>query len=292
MDYYNVLGVDKNASETEIKKKYKQLALKFHPDRNKEPGAEDKFKEISEAYEVLGNPEKRKNYDKYGSAGGNENMFQGGQTRHMSKEEAENLFGMFMGGKGHFGMDSDDDEGVHINMSGGHPFGQMFMGGIGGMGDMRDILGQRMRQRQPREQEYQVECTLEDLYSGDVRYVNINNNTHQLKIRPGLEDGKKFSKFENMVFSIKEKTNERFQRKGANLILKEKIKLTTDEALKGFTKTIRLLDGEKYMLTLDKIPRSSYVHTIKGKGMPIDNKKQIIGYGDLSVEFDVIFQLK
>jgi DnaJ-class molecular chaperone len=65
--------------------------------------------------------------------------------------------------------------------------------------------------------------------------------------------------------------------------------LTCDEAKKGFTKQIRLLDGEKYNLTLSKIPNSSYVHTIKGKAMPNEEKKQIIGYGDLLVEFDVQF---
>jgi DnaJ-class molecular chaperone len=312
MDYYNILGVDKNASDDEIKKTYKKLALKYHPDRNKDPGAEEKFKQIGEAYEVLGDPEKRKNYDRFGSAGEPGNPFGGGgmhggfQARHMSREEAENLFGMFMGGRNPFG-DSDDDEGIHIG--GGHPFGQMFMGGMpgmGGMSDMGDILRHHMmaqnmhaqqmkqqRQKQaqqvPQEQEYQIECSLEDLYSGDVRYVNINDNTHELRIRPGLENGKKFSKFGNLMFSVKELPNERFERQGSTLKLKEKIILTCDEAKKGFTKQIRLLDGEKYNLTLSKIPNSSYVHTIKGKGMPIEEKKQIIGYGDLLVEFDVQF---
>lgn len=316
MDYYNILGLDKNASDEEIKKTYKKLALKFHPDRNKEQGAEDKFKQIAEAYEVLGDPEKRKQYDRFGSVG--ENPFQGGnpfggsggfQQRHMSREEAENLFGMFMGGKSSFG-DSDDDEGIHIGGMGGHPFGQMFMGGMGGMGgmhDMGDILRQHMnaqnmhaqnmrqqrQQRQPppqqREQEYQIECSLEELHSGDMKHININNNTHELKIRPGLENGKKFCKFANIIFSIKELPNERFERNGNNLKLKEKIELTSNEASSGFTRTIRLIGGEKYVLTLDKIPKSSYVHTIKGKGMPIDDKKQIVGYGDLLVEFDVSF---
>lgn len=67
-DYYEILGVPKNASEEQIKKAYRELALKYHPDRNKEKSAEEKFKGINEAYSVLGEPEKRAQYDAYGSA--------------------------------------------------------------------------------------------------------------------------------------------------------------------------------------------------------------------------------
>ena len=68
-NYYNILGVEKNASEDEIKKAYRKMALKYHPDKNKDPGAEDMFKEISEAYEVLSDKDKRAAFDRYGSEG-------------------------------------------------------------------------------------------------------------------------------------------------------------------------------------------------------------------------------
>ena len=68
-DYYEVLGLSKGASEEEIKKAYRKMAKKYHPDINKEPGAEEKFKEINEAYEVLSDPQKKATYDQFGHAG-------------------------------------------------------------------------------------------------------------------------------------------------------------------------------------------------------------------------------
>ena len=109
-DYYEVLGVSKNADEKDIKKAYRKLAMKYHPDVNKEPDAEDKFKEINEAYEVLSDESKRKAYDTYGFAGvdpnfagGQGNPFQGGSFSF------DDLFGgggggFSSGGFGGFGM--------------------------------------------------------------------------------------------------------------------------------------------------------------------------------------------
>jgi len=78
-DYYDVLGVAKNASEAEIKSAYRKLALKYHPDKNQDdPSAEDKFKEAAEAYEVLSNSEKRATYDRFGHAGMGQGGFGGG----------------------------------------------------------------------------------------------------------------------------------------------------------------------------------------------------------------------
>ncbi|HJO81904.1 MAG TPA: DnaJ domain-containing protein, partial [SAR202 cluster bacterium] len=67
-DYYEVLGIPKNASEEDVKKAFRKLALEYHPDRNKEEGAEDRFKEVNEAYQVLSNQKKRADYDRFGHA--------------------------------------------------------------------------------------------------------------------------------------------------------------------------------------------------------------------------------
>src|SRR5687768_17797793 len=83
-DYYEILELQKNASKDEIKNTYRKLALKYHPDRNKSPGAEEKFKEISEAYAVLSDDEKRKKYDTYGHVG-SEDVFRGRSEEHTSE---------------------------------------------------------------------------------------------------------------------------------------------------------------------------------------------------------------
>src|SRR5699024_8779032 len=98
-DYYDVLGVSKDADKTEIKKAYRKLARKYHPDVNKEPDAADKFKEATEAYDVLNNDQKRAQYDQFGHAGPQGQGFGGG----FGAEDFggfSDIFDMFFGGGG------------------------------------------------------------------------------------------------------------------------------------------------------------------------------------------------
>ena len=95
-DYYDILGVEKSASGDEIKKAYRKIAIKFHPDKNPDDkDAEEKFKEAAEAYEVLSHPEKRQQYDRFGHAGMNGGGFSGGG---MSMEDIFSQFGDIFGG--------------------------------------------------------------------------------------------------------------------------------------------------------------------------------------------------
>ena len=105
-DYYEVLGLSKGASDDDIKKAYRKLAKKYHPDVNKEPGAEEKFKEINEAYSVLTDPQKKAAYDQFGHAG-MEGAFGGGQGGFSGFggagfEDLSDIFESFMGGSGGF----------------------------------------------------------------------------------------------------------------------------------------------------------------------------------------------
>ena len=102
-DYYEVLGVDKNASEEDIKKAYRKIAIKYHPDRN--PGskeAEEKFKEAAEAYDVLHDPQKRQQYDQFGFDAGKMGGFGGGFSGDFSMDDIFSMFGDVFGGRGGF----------------------------------------------------------------------------------------------------------------------------------------------------------------------------------------------
>ena len=102
-DYYEVLGVDKNASEEDIKKAYRKIAIKYHPDRN--PGskeAEEKFKEAAEAYDVLHDPQKRQQYDQFGFDGPNMGGFGGFSSGGFSMDDIFSMFGDVFGGRGGF----------------------------------------------------------------------------------------------------------------------------------------------------------------------------------------------
>ena len=139
-DYYDVLGVDKDASQQEIKKAYRKLALKYHPDKSDDPDAEEKFKEISEAYAVLSDQEKRQRYDRYGHAG-------------IDQEYSyEDIFR---------GADFSD-------IFGDLGFNDIFKQFFGGFG------GQRQRQRRGRDILYKLEISLEDAYHGNEKEVTLN----------------------------------------------------------------------------------------------------------------------
>jgi molecular chaperone DnaJ len=153
-DYYEVLGVQKNASKEEIKNAYRKLALQYHPDRNKEPTAEEKFKELSEAYAVLSDDEKRKRYDMYGHVGAEE-AFRGSEAnfeeifRDAGFGGFRDIFDQIFGRRG--GFFGDD----------------LFSFGFGGGG------GSSSRRR-GRDIVYDMELTLEDVLKGKKEEVEVS----------------------------------------------------------------------------------------------------------------------
>ncbi|MDE1761762.1 MAG: DnaJ domain-containing protein [Candidatus Micrarchaeota archaeon] len=122
-DYYHVLGVQKSASADQIKKAYRELALKYHPDRNKDKGAEDRFKEINEAYAVLSDPQKRQQYDMFGAeqfgrSFSEEDIFRGFNTEDLFRDMFGQGFGFggFEGGP-FGGFQQQEQTGVSLNLS-------------------------------------------------------------------------------------------------------------------------------------------------------------------------------
>jgi curved DNA-binding protein len=163
-DYYQVLGVPKTAGAEEIKKKYRKLAVQFHPDKNQgNKSAEDKFKEISEAYEVLGDPEKRKKYDQLG-----QNWKQRGGSYSTGRQAGRNdEFGDFFGGGTGF---SDFFEAFFGSQSTG--FGRP-----------------KQRAMRGRDLESVLELSLSEAYHGTERIVLVNDNQVKMTIKAGVRDG-------------------------------------------------------------------------------------------------------
>ena len=199
-DYYETLGVPRDASNEDIRKAYRKLARENHPDVNKDPGAEDRFKEISEAYEVLRDPDKRKRYDQLGAnwkagqdvsgAPGWEDVFRRGRQRGGARAGA----GGGGGPSGGFG------DGVRVEFGGdldGADFSEFFGdlfggGGGGGRSSIFDSFGGGSgRTRRSADQEAMLELSLEEAAAGGTRRLSIDGRDLEVDIPPGVRDGQR-----------------------------------------------------------------------------------------------------
>lgn len=243
-DYYELLGVDKNASQEEIKKAYRKLAKKYHPDMNAgNEKAQEKFKEINEAYEVLGNENKRKKYDTLGSG----YNFYGGQEFDPSQfgfgDGVHFEFGGRDGGAGSF---SD-----FFNMFFGgnaHDIGDLF-------GRRRGFSGSQMQKGQDVESE--IEVTLKEAYEGATRRISLRvgneYKTISVKIPKGMIPGKKIKiKGQgspgingapgDLYLKVKLSQDDQFKLEGLDII--SEVRLTPWEALFGAKVVVSTLDGK------------------------------------------------
>ena len=273
-DYYKTLGVQKNASQDEIKKAFRKLAHEHHPD--KQGGNSDKFKEANEAYTVLSDEGKRKQYDQFGSAG------PGG-----------------FGGAGGFGGQG----GFNAN-----DFGFDFSGfnqGQGGFGggnvefDLNDILGGifgggRPRQRRGRTIAVDVELTFEESIFGAERTINLDKQL-SVKIPPGIENGETLRVAGageavqggisgDLHVRIHVREHAIWQKEGHNLTTELEIKLS--DALLGMQYNLKTLDGD---VTL-KIPEGigfGEILRVKGKGVPTTSRGKDGHRGDILVRINI-----
>lgn len=206
-DYYDILGVSKNASDAEIKASYRKQALKWHPDRNKSEGAAEKFKEINKAFEVLSDPKKKAMYDQYGESAFNRGGYGG------------------PGGQG-FGQQGPFTY-TYTNMGGeGNPFENM---DFGGFSDPFEIFEQFFGFQSPfsgrgrqRRQAFEIELTFDEAVHGTKKETVIKGEQKTIKIPAGVDTGMSI-RFSDFDLHIKVKPHAFFKREGQNIYFEKEI---------------------------------------------------------------------
>ena len=192
-DYYQILGINRNASDEEIKKAYRRLAMQYHPDRNpeKEKWANEKSKEINEAYAVLGDPQKRRQYDQFGTVGNIGDIFGSPFTRGTFEDMMRDF------GSAGLGVDFLDD--IFSEFLGGRRFSfKKFSRGFGGPRGVRfktpgginldEIFGQRAQAQDLR---YEITLTREQAALGLEKDLTRRGKTLKVKIPAGIKTGTK-----------------------------------------------------------------------------------------------------
>ncbi|MEE8525415.1 MAG: DnaJ C-terminal domain-containing protein [Thermoanaerobaculia bacterium] len=296
-DYYATLGVLQKASADEIQKAYRKLARKYHPDVNSKPGAEERFKEITEAYEVLKDPEKRKTYDRYGSQWKSFQGPGGGQPGAGFPPGFENVRFDFGGGGGGFGG-GDHSSFFDMLFGSGGPFG----GGGAGAGPRSrgrrsglDMRGQ--------DQEARIALTIEEAAEGGDRRITVSDpvsgqgKTYSVKIPPGVREGQKVrlagrggpgaagSPPGDLFLKVELKPHDHFQLEGHDLHVT--VPVTPWDAALGAEASIKTLNGA-IKIKLPPGTSSGRKMRLRGKGFP----KPRGGAGDLYAEIQLVVPAK
>jgi len=274
-DYYGVLGVEKSANTAEIKKAYRKLAVKYHPDKN--PGdkqAEERFKEITEAYAVLSDPEKKKQYDQFGDAAFHQNFSQEDIFRNVDLNSIFREFGF--GGRG-----GDDI------------FSQIF----GGMGGQAGFHGHRPRPVKGQDYLMRLTIPFRQAVLGGERRVDLDRggNAEQLQVRipPGVESGQKLritgkgapspagGPPGDLMLEIHVTSDARFKREDRDLFTTVKVPFTG--ACLGTSVTVETLEESKRVKIKPGTQGGSKIR-LKGYGVPGRPGKQA---GDLYAVIEV-----
>lgn len=253
-DYYETLGLSKGASESEIKKAYRKLALKYHPDRNAgDAGAEETFKKISEAYAVLSDPEKKRQYDTFGSANfhqrySSDDIFRGTDFNSIFNEfnfggGFENIFGSMFGGGGH---------------------------------------QHRRAPQKGRDIQYSIDVGFEEAFSGSERFVSFrtqNGQSRELKVKipAGIKDQGKLritgkghpsmhgGQNGDLYIIVNVAEHPVYQRNGQNIEMELPLKIS--EALLGTSREISTLDGSR-KIKIPSMVKPGTKMRLKGLGFP------------------------
>jgi curved DNA-binding protein len=275
-DYYDALGISRDATADQIQQAYRTLARKYHPDVNRDPGAEDRFKEINEAYHALSDPQTRKRYDRFGEdfrrvpedwdervgAGTSRSTRAGGGGQSGSRVR----FGQGFGGTG----------GVNIE----DLFGDIFSGG-GGFGPIPGA-----------DQEAVLDLTVEEAYRGGRRQISLNGRSYTVNIPAGVVDGQRIrlageggrgsgeGPSGDLYLVVRIEPHSRFRLDGRDVVVD--LPVAPWEAVLGATVAIRTPGGEAKI----KVPTGSSTGRrlrLRGEGMPNPRGKP----GDLYAEIKV-----
>jgi DnaJ-class molecular chaperone len=303
-DYYSTLGVAKTATDKEIKQAYRKLARKHHPDVN--PGdksAEGRFKDINEAYEVLGDPAKRKKYDELGA---NWRMYEqaGAGAGGFNPGAQGRVWNVDFGGGGPSGgyrtMTEDEMREIFGDANPFSDFFQTFFGGAEPEAGRRSARGARTRAAHPgRDVEQEIELGLEDAYSGAMRRLSIRHDGHartvDVRIPAGVGDGSRVriagegeqgsggGPAGDLYLRIHLKPHPRFELKGKDLYTHVAVPLTT--AVLGGQADVQTIAGKSLKLKVPPTTQNGQVFRLKGHGMPTTGKTA--EHGDLYATIDV-----
>ncbi len=293
-DYYQILGVEKNATGKQIKKAYRRLARQHHPDVN--PGddaAEDKFKEINEAHQVLSDPESRRKYDTQG-ANGQEN-----EWWHQAGGQGQPFDTGSFDGRVRYEYRSVSEEELGDLLGDPSPFSDIFAGFMGG--NSNGARYQAPRPRRGRDFEYPVQVSLKEAFQGTTRLLQMADKigalrqvevkipsgvTNSSRVRlagqgePGSEEGPSG----DLYLVVRVLPSPDFRREGNNLRTRVKVPFLT--AVLGGEVEIATLDGVRVALTIPPETQNRQVFRLRGKGMPKIKKTK--ERGDLFAEIQVV----
>ncbi|XP_018547448.1 dnaJ homolog subfamily B member 13 [Lates calcarifer] len=295
-DYYETLEINRNATDADIKKAYRRLALKFHPSSNREPGSAEKFSQLGEAYDVLSDPRKKATYDKFGEEGlkgGIPLEFGSGgawSSKYVYHGSPEKTFRQFFGGDNPFADFYTND--VPLQFGGLQP-------------------GVVKTQDSPIERD--LHLSLDDLFHGCTKKIKISRRIMNedgysssikdkilsIDVKPGWKEGTRiiFSKEgdqgpnsipADIVFIVRQKSHPLFVRQQNDLIYKAHISL--EMALTGFSVDVETLDGRLLNIPVNDIVHPTYTKVVTGEGMPLTQDPS--QRGNLIITFDIQFPEK